>query len=142
MILLDTNVLSELMRPRPDAGVLKWFDHQPAAGLWISAITRAEIELGIALLPAGKRRQAIADTADAMFREDFNGRCLPFDEQAAGHYAVIVAHRTLLGKPITAEDAQIAAIARSNDLTLATRNVKDFVGIEDLVIVDPWKQDV
>jgi predicted nucleic acid-binding protein len=141
VILLDTNVLSELMRPRPDPGVLKWFDHQPAASLWISAITRAEIELGIALLPSGKRRQALADAADVMFREDFNGRCLPFDGQAAGHYAVIVAQRTLLGKPITVEDAQIAAIARSNELTLATRNVKDFAGIEDLVIVNPWKQE-
>lgn len=140
MILLDTNVLSELMRPHPDANVLKWFDHQPAAGLWISAITRAEIELGIALLPSGKRRQALVDAADAMFGEDFKGRCLPFDEQAAGHYAVIVGQRTLLGKPITVEDAQIAAIAISNELTLVTRNVKDFVGIEDLVIVNPWKQ--
>ncbi len=139
MILLDTNVLSELMRLNPDTDVLKWFDQQPAAGLWISAIIRAEIGLGIALLPAGKRRQALTDTADVMFREDFAGRCLPFDGQAAGHYAVIVANRARLGKPIAVEDAQIAAIARSNELSLATRNVKDFAGIEDLVIVNPWQ---
>ncbi len=139
MILLDTNVLSELMRLNPDTEVLKWLDQQPAAGLWISAITRAEIELGIALLPAGKRRQALTDTADVMFSEDFAGRCLPFDGRAAGHYAVIVANRARLGKQIAVEDAQIAAIASSNVLSLVTRNVKDFAGIENLVIVNPWR---
>jgi len=141
VILLDTNVLSELMRPQPSAQVMNWLDRQPAASLWISAITRAEIELGIALLPSGKRKQALADTAEAMFSEDFEGHCLPFDGQAAGHYAVIVSRRSLLGKPITIEDAQIAAVARSNELTLATRNKKDFGGIEGLMIIDPWKHE-
>ncbi len=141
MILLDTNVLSELMRPSPAARVLVWLDRQAEVEVWVSAITRAEIALGLALLPDGKRKTALAEAAEQMFREDFSGRCLPFDEEAADHYADIVARRTRLGRPIGVEDAQIAAIARVNQLSLATRNLEDFTGIDGLAVVDPWRAE-
>ncbi|WP_199489381.1 MULTISPECIES: PIN domain-containing protein [unclassified Meiothermus] len=93
MILLDTNVLSEFMRPQPSAQVVAWLDEQPAETVWVSAISLAEIELGLALMPKDKRQMALAQAAQAMFDEDFAGRCLPFDEVAAVHYARIVAAR-------------------------------------------------
>ncbi len=138
MILLDTNVLSEFMRPHPAEAVAAWLDRLPAEHVWISAITRAEIMLGLALMPASKRQAALAQAAQAMFEEDFAGRCLPFDERAALHYAVIGAQRTRAGRPISTEDAQIGAIALAHDLILATRNVSDFEGIDGLRIINPW----
>lgn len=139
MVLLDTNVLSEVMRPSPDRTALRWLDAQPTADVWISAVTVAEIRLGLALLPEGHRRQALTKRAEAMLREDFSEACLPFDAAAAAEYAVIVAHRTRTGRPISVEDAQIAAIALVAGLTLATRNTKDFLGIERLTVVNPWE---
>lgn len=136
-VLLDTNVLSELMRSQPDAAVLNWFNEQ-AARIYTSTITEAEILLGIALLPNGKRRDALAQAAEQMFEEDFAGRCLPFDRKAAQEYALLVASRTKSGLPVTTEDAQIAAIALSRQLPLATRNTKDFRRIDGLVIINPW----
>ena len=138
MILLDTNVLSELMRPKPDERVLHWIDQQPAVHLWISAITRAEINLGLALLPDSKRKQSLMDIAASMFIEDFANRCLAFEQHAADTYAKIVSNRRNLGIPISVADAQIAAIACVNSLAIATRNIKDFSNIEGLVIIDPW----
>lgn len=137
-VLLDTNVLSELMRPQPAAAVLAWFERQAGACYCVSAITRAEILLGIALLPAGRRRDALATAAEQMFAEDFAGNCLPFDEACAAEYAVLVAARTRKGLPVSTEDGQIAATALAHGLPLATRNGKDFVGIAGLDIVDPW----
>ena len=139
MILLDTNVVSEGMRPLPDQQVMRWLDAQPAAELWISAVTVAEIRLGLALLPEGQRKRNLTDRAEAMLREDFGEGCLAFDAAAAAEYAAIVAHRTGLGRPISVEDAQIAAIARAGGLTLATRNTKDFGDIEGLTLVNPWE---
>lgn len=138
MILLDTNILSELMRPLPKPTVLQWLDSRPEMDVWISAVTVAEIRLGIALLPDGKRRALLSDLAERMFQEDFAERCLPFDFSAAAEYALIVATRTRLGHPISVEDAQIAAIARTGGLALATRNTKDFSGIDKLILVNPW----
>ncbi|MEW5789792.1 MAG: type II toxin-antitoxin system VapC family toxin [Pseudomonadota bacterium] len=138
-ILLDTNVLSELMRAEPDAGVMAWFERRAGRVFHISVITRAEILLGIALLPTGKRRDGLARAAEQMFTQDFAGGCLPFDSAAATEYALIVAARTRAGTPISTEDAQIAAIAQANRMTLATRNIKDFEGIEGLELVNPWK---
>jgi len=138
-ILLDTNVLSELMRPQPDVQVLAWFDLNTESGYYTSAVTKAEILLGISLLPAGNRQIKLADAATEMFSEEFSGRCLPFDGQSAEIYAELVAERTRVGHPISTEDAQIAAITLSNHLCLATRNVKDFTGIEGLRLVNPWK---
>ncbi len=138
MILLDTNVLSELMRPMPNKRVIKWLDNQFAVNLFISAVTKAEIELGIFLLPDGKRKKNLAVVAKEMF-SDFSGRCLPFDEIAATWYADLVAWRTKKGRPISVEDARIASIAIANGLALATRNVNDFEEILKLNTLNPWR---
>ncbi len=137
-MLLDTNVLSEFMRPRPSAVVVEWLDGQDRGQLYVCAISRAEIELGLALMPAGSRQQALAAAARTMFEDDFAGRCLAFDETAAMLYGGIVAARTRLGRPISVEDAQIAAIACVHGLPLATRNVADFNGVLGLRVVNPW----
>lgn len=138
MILLDTNVLSEFMRPQPSASVVAWLDEQPAGEVYTSAISRAEIELGLMLMHPGKRQEALSRAAWAMFDEDFVGRCLPFDEDAARHYAAIVSARTRAGRPISVEDAQIAAIALTHRMPLATRNTTDFEFIDALEVVNPW----
>jgi predicted nucleic acid-binding protein len=136
--LLDTNVLSELMRPRPAPAVLDWFAQNARATMRTSAITQAEILTGVALLPAGKRRTTLAVAAEQMFEQDFAGNCLGFDTAAAKHYAVIVATRSRQGRAISTEDAQIAAIALTAGLTLVTRNTKDFENIHGLSVVNPW----
>ena len=141
MILLDTNVLSEFMRATPDPAVVAWLDAQPGGSAWICAIDRAEIELGIALLPEGQRKHVLGQKAEAMFKVEFDGRCLPFDAEAASTYARIVASRTRAGLPISVEDAQIAAIALSSRLILATRNVTDFERIDGLEVRNPWSID-
>lgn len=137
-VLLDTNVLSELMRPQPSSAVLDWFAQQEGAEFYTSAITQAEMLLGVALLPGGKRRDAVADAVEQMFEQEFTGRCLPFDELAAHEYAALVATRNKAGMPISTEDAQIAAIALRNGFALATRNTKDFRKISELALLDPW----
>jgi len=136
--LLYTNVLSELMRLTPSPQVMQWIDAQAAQNLYTSAITRAEIELGLALLPSGKRQKALAVQSKAMFEEDFAGRCLPFDERCAPVYGVLIASRTRQGQPISVEDAQIAAIGLVNQKILVTRNTADFENIQGLRIVNPW----
>ncbi len=138
-MLLDTNVVSELMRPRPAPEVLAWFAQQEDVHFFISAITRAEILLGIALLPAGKRRTALANAAEHVFAEDFAEHCLAFDATCADEYAWIVAWRTQRGRAISTEDAQIAAIALSHRLVLVTRKGKDFDDIDGLAVIDPWR---
>jgi len=140
VILLDTRVVSELMRPAPDCHVVAWVDAQPANDLWTSAITVGEIRLGIALLPAGQRQTRLARLADSMFQEDFSGRCLSYDVRAATEFSEIVAARTRLGHPISVEDAQTAAIARAGQFILATRNTKDFADIEGVAVVNPWEE--
>jgi len=137
MILLDTNILSELMRPLPDPGVEAWIGSQPPASLFISTITEAELRYGAALMPNGRRRDAVAAAIEGMMMEDFHGRILTFDSAAATFYAQIAADRRAGGRPITPFDAQIAAIARSRGATLATRNVADFEGC-GIEIVNPW----
>jgi len=138
MIILDTNVISELMKPEPHRGVLKWFDGLSAARLFTTSITKAEILHGIFLLPPGRRRQAFERAAEGLFEEDFSGRVLPFDADASLPYATIAARRRAAGRPISHFDAQIAAIAAANIAVLATRNVADFedCGID---LVDPWE---
>lgn len=138
MILLDTNVLSEFMRPQPAPRVVAWLDEQPAGEVCTSAISRAEIELGLLLMQPGKRQDTLSQAAHTMFAEDFAGRCLPFDDDAAQHYARLVAARTRAGRPISVEDAQIAAIALAGRMPLATRNTSDFEGIDGLALVNPW----
>ena len=139
MMLLDTNVVSEFMRPAPSPTVGAWLDAQDARRVWVCAVTRAEIELGIALMPDGQRKTGLQQAAQAMFAEEFVGRCLPFDGAAATCYARIVSLRTRIGRPISVEDAQIAAIAVAHGLVLATRNERDFQQIDGLVVVNPWQ---
>jgi toxin FitB len=139
MIILDTNVLSEFMRPRPAPVVLTWAAKYPATDLFTTAITEAEIFLGIELLSKGKRREGLRAAAEAMFVEDLAARVLGFDSEAARVYSRIAAERRALGKPISHADAQIAAIARVRGAKLATRDVSDFVDCR-LEIVDPWNE--
>jgi predicted nucleic acid-binding protein len=137
MIVIDTNVLSEVLRPAPEPRVVTWLAHQPGSALFTTTITRGEILYGIWSMPAGARRQRFWDVTQIIFSEDFAGRVLSFDNDAADAYAEIAASRKSIGKPISQFDAMIAAVVRSRGATLATRNVKDFVdcGIE---IIDPW----
>ncbi|MBT9501522.1 MAG: type II toxin-antitoxin system VapC family toxin [Burkholderiaceae bacterium] len=135
--LLDSNVLSELLRAQPDAAVLAWFARQPPDSLFVSAVTQAEMLLGARLLPAGKRRTQLQQALDGLFGEDFAERLLPFDGAAAVIYAEVVEARRSTGRPISQFDAQIAAIALSHRATLATRNVSDFEGV-GLSLSNPW----
>lgn len=137
MIVLDTNVVSELMRATPDTGVLGWFERQPMAGLFTTTLTEAEIFYGLALLPDGRRREALLAAARSMFDEDFAGRILPFDSDASRIYPVIAAGRRQGGQPISQFDALIAAIVRSRGARLATRNKRDFIDC-GIALVDPW----
>jgi len=137
VIILDTNVISELMRPMPATQVVRWIDKQPAAGLFTTSISEAEISYGIELLPRGKRREGLLAAAEAMFIDDFAGRVLGFDSNAARAFAAIAARRRALGKPISHPGAQIAALTRLHGAALATRNVADFDGC-DIPLIDPW----
>jgi hypothetical protein len=137
MIVLDTNVLSETLRPKPAANVLDWIRAQPVAALFTTAITEAELLYGIALLGEGRRRTALNSAIQSIFAETLAGRVLPFDSAAAREYADIAASRRRSGRPISEPDARIAAIARSRGATVATRNVGDFAGCE-LTLIDPW----
>ena len=137
MIILDTNVLSELMRPKPSSRVMAWIARQPAVELSTTSITEAEIFYGIELLTKGKRREGLLAAAEAMFAEDLAGRTFGFDSEAARVFSKIASQRRALGKPISHADAQIAAIAQVRGAKLATRNIADF---EDcgLNVLDPW----
>ena len=137
--LLDTNVLSELMREAPASEVLRWFAAQAPGQLYTSTINQAETLAGIAMLPAGKRRDALARAAQQVFGDEFAGRCLDFDRSSAEQFALVMAQRKHMGRPIEAVDAQIAAIALAAHLTLVTRNVKDFDSIDGLEVVNPWQ---
>lgn len=137
MIVLDTNILSELMRPAPAEIIVRWVTAQPLTSLYTTSITQAEILHGIRLLPAGRRRNALESAAEAMFGEDFRGRVLAFGSKEAQSYARIAAERRRAGRPISHFDAQIAAIARSAGAAIATRNVADYAacGVE---VINPW----
>jgi predicted nucleic acid-binding protein len=137
MIVLDTNVLSEVMKPSPDVAVARWMRRERRRGLFTTAISEAEIIYGITTLPEGRRKQDLEVAAEAMLRL-FAGRILPFDSLAAREFAVIVAGRRRLGRPINDFDAQIAAIARAHEMSLATRDAQGFAetGVR---IIDPWQ---
>jgi len=137
MILLDTNVVSELMRPAPSEAVLAWFAAQDAADLYLSAIGEAELRRGAAMLPAGKRRAQLIAAIDAMITEDFAGRILPFDSAAAQAFVLGFLERRAAGRPISLADGQIAATARAQGAAIATRNTADFAGC-GLAVIDPW----
>jgi predicted nucleic acid-binding protein len=137
MTILDTNVLSELMRPKPSPRVVAWVASQPATDLFTTAITEAEVFYGIELLTRGKRREGLLAAAEALFAEDLAGRIFGFESDAARAFSKIAAHRRGLGKLINHADAQIAAIAQVRGAKLATRNAADFeeCGVD---VVDPW----
>ena len=140
MIVLDTNVLSELMRRRPAARVVRWVDEQDASALAITAVTVAELLYGVARLADGARKTELTGAVDALVREDFAGRVLPFDAAAAAHYAELVAERERQGRPISISDGQTAAICRSHGAALATRNLRDF-DATGIAVRDPWTAD-
>lgn len=137
MILLDTNVVSELTRPAPNPSVISWLDAQITEDVYLSAVTEAELRFGVAILPAGRRRERLATEVENMLREDFERRILPFDSAAARMHAVIAASRRAIGNPISSADCQLAAIARCHGAAVATRNFEDFehCGIK---VVNPW----
>jgi predicted nucleic acid-binding protein len=137
LIVLDTNVLSELWRPRPSADALRWLRAQPAAALFTTAINEAEIFYGIELLSHSKRRRELELLARTIFGQDFMGRVLPFDSAAAREYAQIAATQSRAGRPMSQADAQIAAIARSRGAAIATRNLADFADC-GLRVLSPW----
>lgn len=137
MIVLDTNVVSELMRPDPAAGVVAWVDRRPADEVFLTAVTAAELLYGVTRLPSGNRKATLALKVRELLEEDFEGRVLPFDVGAADHYADIVVSRERAGRPVSMADAQIAAVCRCFNADLATRNVKDFGG-NGVRILDPW----
>jgi predicted nucleic acid-binding protein len=137
VIVLDTNVLSEALKPTPSDEVLRWLAAQPPSSVFTTTITMAEVLYGVEALPQGKRRTRLLAAVEKMFAEQFEGRMLPFDEEAARLFARIVASRNTAGRPISQMDAMIAAITRSNRAVLSTRNTADFdqCGIQ---VINPW----
>ena len=139
MIILDTNVISELMKGKKcSENVYQWTSLQPINDLFTTTITQGEILYGIAILPQGKRQEKLQKLANLMFRKDFAGRILPFDQNSAVAFAKIASKRRQNGQPISQADAQIAAICCSHNATIATRNVDDFKGC-DIAIINPWE---
>jgi len=137
VIVLDTNVLSEALNPSPSGIVLGWLAAQETSGVFTTTITQAEVLYGVEVLPSSKRRMRLLAAVERMFAEEFEGRILPFDEDAARAFAGIVASRYRAGRPISQFDAMIAAIARCHGAAVATRNTADFerCGIQ---IINPW----
>jgi predicted nucleic acid-binding protein len=140
VIVLDTNVIFELTRPVPEPGVVLWLDSLFADEVGTTAVTAAELLYGVARMPAGRRKTELASAVRGLLDEDFRGRVLPFDKPCAARYADIVFGRETLGRPIGVADAQIAAICRTAEATLATRNTDDFSGT-GIDLINPWKPD-
>lgn len=140
MIILDTNVLSALMRKVPETQVIRWLDRQPAESVWITAITVFEARMGLALLPGGRRRKTLETTLDTLLTEDLENRILAFDDAAAREAAALAAKRQRAGRPVDLRDTQIAGIALARRAVLATRNVRHFADLGKRVI-NPWEQD-
>ena len=136
-VLLDTNVVSELIRKAPDPAVETWAAGHALEDLFFSAVGEAELRYGAAILPAGRRRESLVSDIQRMLSDAFDGRVLPFDSRAACAYADIAAMRRSAGRTVPPADCQIAAIARSRDMAVATRNVRDFDDT-DIKVVDPW----
>lgn len=140
MIILDTNVLSALMRTAPDMDVVRWLDDQPAESIWITSITLFETRLGLALLPNGRRQRLLELAFDRLLSEDLENRVLDFDSAAATEAAALAASRQRAGRPVDMRDTQIAGIAVARRATLATRNVRHFQDLS-VSVIDPWQTD-
>ena len=138
MIILDTNVLSALMRTAPEVQVVRWLDEQPAESIWITSITLFETRLGLALLPKGQRQRLLESAFDRLLEEDLENRVLDFDSAAAAEAANLAASRQRAGRSVDMRDTQIAGIALARRATLATRNVKHFQDLS-VAVTDPWK---
>ena len=137
MYILDTNVLTELMKSMGEQVVLEWIDGYSKEMQFTTALNQAEILYGLAVMPKGRRRNELLIRANEMFEQEFNGRVLPFDERAATHYADIYATRKGLGRRFDVVDAQIAAVARANGMAVVTRDIRDFADCE-IELVNPW----
>lgn len=137
MILIDTNIISEMMKHAPDPKVITWIDQQNIMHLYISTITIAELVYGINVLPSGNRRDNLEKAFNSVVREAFEYRIFTFDEIAAHQYGTIMSQRKKLGKPMSIADGQIAAIARTHNCTVATRNISDFDDTE-LDLINPF----
>ena len=137
MIILDTNVIAELMKPSPLQRVENWLAAQPRSILYTTAVCQAEVLLGIELLPHGRRREALHEAATAMFKVKLAGHVVPFTDDASQLFASIAVSRRRAGHPIGQFDCQIAAIARLHDAALATRDTTDFRDC-GLRLIDPW----
>ena len=137
MIVLDTNVLSALMRTNPEVVVVAWLDRQPADSVWLTSITVFEARFGLALLPKGRRRSGLERAFERVLTEDLSNRILALDEMAAVTAAQLAADRQRSGRPVDLRDTLIAGIAQSRRATIATRNARHFEGL-DVPVVDPW----
>ncbi len=137
MIILDTNIVSELMRPNPSSNVVAWVAGQAAPNLFLSTVNEAELLYGVETLPPGRRRDRLLEVVEGMLREDFEGRILTFGSAAAQAYAVKATTRRAAGRPINHADCQIAATARSLEASVSTRDVDDFEGVR-VEVINPW----
>lgn len=137
MIILDTDVLSALMRRRPDPAVVAWLDEQPGESIWTTAITVFEVRFGLALLPPGLRRLRLEEAFARALDEDLGGRVIPFDQEAASEAAARAAERRIAGRPVDFRDVEIAGVVAARRATLATRNTRHFQGL-GISLVDPW----
>lgn len=140
MIILDTNVISELLKPSPAPQVEAWLSALDGTEVYFTAIGEAELRHGVAIMPESRRRAALSEAIEGMLNEDFHDRILPFDRAAARAYASIAADRRAAGRPISQFDCQICAIASANDAAIATRNTGDFQGC-GVVVINPWSED-
>ena len=137
MILLDTNVISALMRSAPEPAVVAWLDSQPPESIWLTSITVFEVRFGLEILASGRRRRSLEEAFDKALQEDFEGRVIPFDEIAAHWAGRIAAKQRRLGRGIEIRDVQIAGIATARKAAIATRNIRHFAGL-GLELIDPW----
>ena len=138
MIILDTNVLSALMREAPEARIVDWVNRQPPESIWITSVTLFEVRLGLALLPSGRRRRTLEASFTGLLEHDLDNRVLDFDAAAATEAASLAAERQKAGRPVDLRDTQIAGIALARRGTLATHNVRHFHGLR-VPLVDPWQ---
>jgi len=139
MIILDTNVISALMLPQPDASVLKWLDNQPESSIWTTSITLMELRAGVETLPAGQRREQLAQELEVVLRKEIGGRYVSFDIAAAEQAATLMGQRKPKGRPGEIRDTMIAGIALASHATLATRNTDHFADLS-VPVIDPWKE--
>lgn len=137
MTILDTNVLSALMRRNPEAAVVEWLDRQPSDSVWLSSITVFETRFGLALLPAGRRRRGLEQAFESVLTEDLGNRVLDFDSGAAAAAAQLAAERQKAGPAVDLRDTLIAGIALTRRATIATRNTRHFEGL-DVPVINPW----